>query len=55
MAAPAFAEQLLASHSKDEWLDRRAFLDADQRKAAHLAFAQDWLRKHHPRFGGRAA
>lgn len=50
-----FIDKLLEPHSTDDWLDRRAALEADKRKEAHLRFAQDWLAKNHPRHRGRAA
>jgi hypothetical protein len=48
-------DQLFDPHTVDDWLDRRAGLEAAGRNAAIKAEVDDWLRKHHPRFGGRAA
>lgn len=47
--------KLLEPRSVSDWLDRRAGIEAGDREASHLKFAQDWLARHHPRFGGREA
>ena len=56
MSAPLspFVAKLLEPHTTEDWLDRREALEREERAARHLAIAEDWLRKHHPRFGGRA-
>jgi hypothetical protein len=46
----ALLAKFTATHTTDDWLDRRAALEAGERKARGLKEANDWLDQHHPRF-----
>lgn len=52
--ASDFISKLLAPRSTNDWLDRRAELEKDERKARIAAEVQDWLNKNHPPRARRA-